>query len=285
MLRWRPAMTRAIHELPPIPRIVQWRAVLGSAWPLLFLGFLLAIYGGAIGVMFFFHRQGKMQDDLDLDARGKQVVGKVLAILPLTRERADRSLQRIDHEFVVPSGASRYGPQRQAGSSFVAGRSLVAGDSIEIDYLPLRPDVSRVTGGRISLAPDLLDSHLRFVLLPGLLCTLAWAWFVLRARNLLAQGDATVGDLLAVRPVPGCIPDMVRVHYSFRDRSAHLRTGTHWVRAHGRLMEWLERHQGFVHGLIVVHDRKNPRRSRLAVPADFRGSKTRFDSLPEQSKR
>lgn len=285
MLRWGEAMTRAIHELPPVPRIVRWRAVLGCAWPLLFLGFLLVIYGGAIGLMFLFHRQGKAQDDRDLDAHARRAMGKVVAILPLPDDPRYAGLQRVEHEFPVPFGANRYGPQRQPGSSFVAGRKLRVGDPVEIEYLQLHTEVSRVVGGHISLAPDLLDPHLRYVLLPGVLCTLAWAWFVLRARRLLGNGDATVGDLLAVRPIPVCIPDMVRVHYSFRDRTAHLRTGSHWVRAHGRLMRWLDRQKDSSHSLIVVHDRKDARRSRLAVPEDFHGSRTHFDAMTEDSRR
>ena len=278
-------MSRAIQELPPAPRAVRWRAVMGCAWPLLFLGFVLGIYGGAIGVMFLFHRQGKAQDDADLDRAGTVVHGKVVDILPIPRTPPHGQLQRVEHEFVIPFGASKFGPLRQRGSSFVSGRNLAIGDRVDIEFVASRPEVSRIAGGKISLAPDPFDFHLRYVLMPGLACLVLWSWFVLRARRLLTLGDVAAGDVLAVRRVPVCIPDMVRVHYSFRDRTAQLRTGTHWIRAHGRLMQWIDAFVNAPHAVIVVHDRKNPRHSRLAVPDDFRAGRASHEPQPEESSR
>jgi len=44
-------MTREVHDIPPAPRQVRWRAVLWHWWPLAFLGFVLAVHGASRLVM------------------------------------------------------------------------------------------------------------------------------------------------------------------------------------------------------------------------------------------
>ena len=55
-------MTREVHDIPPAPRHVRWRAALWHRWPLAFLGFVLAVYGGLITLMLFLASTGKPED-------------------------------------------------------------------------------------------------------------------------------------------------------------------------------------------------------------------------------
>ena len=63
------------------------------------------------------------------------------------------------------------------------------------------------------------------------------------------------------------------------DHNARLRTGSHWVRAHGRLAQVLREQR---HQIAVVHSRTRPNRSRLVLPQDFRGTRARLDPLEKE---
>ena len=265
-------MAAAIHDLPPTPRRVRWRAVLGHAWPLALAGILLTVYGGLVGLMFLFHRQGLLQREHDLDREAKHTEGRIKRVEPVA---AGGSTEKVLFEYHSP------GMALLEGTSFVASGRLHEGEKVEVEYLEHLP-VARVAGGRITLAPDPLESHLRYVMAPGSLCLLLWLGLVLRLRSLLASGDVAVAAILAVRTVPIALPTMLRVHYSFRDHNAKLRTGSHWVRAHGPLAGTIASSPRQV---VVVHDRSKPRVSRLVLPADFRSPNAAAPAIGEESLR
>ena len=76
-------MVHDIRGIPPAPRHVRWRKVLGYRWPLAAATFLLAVYGGVLTWMLFLAHGGKAQDDWALDERPTiHAQGRVLAVTP-----------------------------------------------------------------------------------------------------------------------------------------------------------------------------------------------------------
>ena len=259
-------MVRTPSTLPPTPRAVQIRAVLGRRWGLALVAFLLTVYGGAFGLLLWFHRGGKLKDDLDLDAGAAVTSGRVLTIEPTAARIQGQEIVRLTFEFEVPGGDGAFGPRRQDGLSFGEQGTLRAGAAVPIEYLPARPEVSRIQGMRITLVMDPGPLHARFVLLPGLALWIAYAAGVLRLRALLRHGDAAVAEVLAVRRLRAVVPEIFAVHYSFRDWHAQLRTGRDWVRVHGPLGRLVQSGQTRV---PVVHWRTRPSRCHLTLAEDF----------------
>ena len=253
-------MTREVHDIPPAPRHVRWRAVLWHWWPVAFLGFMLAVYGGLITLMLFMAAGGKPSDDRRLDQQCVQTSGLVTNV-----EILHGRPPRVYYDFqVVNKAGHRF---RQSGFSFLPdGEALKDGDPIPIEYVQRWPSVSRAKGGRISILPPLLAFFFYGAFLPGMLCLVLWFAAVQRLRRLMTHGDVAVGDVVSYRLVPYILPLMYAVEYRFRDHHAKVHTTRHWVRARSALGDRLRANPGKVG---VIHDRSGRGVSRLVMASDF----------------
>jgi hypothetical protein len=254
-------MTREVHEIPPAPRRVRWSAALWHRWPLAFLGFVLAVYGGLIGVMLNYSDTGGLsRTDRLLDAGARTAPAVVLRIEETSARFDSRPAVKVFFSYAEQSG------QRSLGECFAAAGMFQADGSAVAEYLSV--EHSRLRGGRATLArvSGLLQTWLLLVVLPGATCLLLWAGGVLRLRQVLGNGDVAVAELQSLRRLPWLLPTMLAVEFEFRDRSAARCRGRHWVRAHSALGRRLA--AGPAHA-AVVHDRVRPRRCRLVLADDF----------------
>ena len=90
------SMRRELHQIPPAPRTPRWPPVLWARWPLAFLAFVGAVYGGVITLMFFYARGGGLTaDDATLDRAGKTAVATVTKVEPLGDEDG-RKMARVE---------------------------------------------------------------------------------------------------------------------------------------------------------------------------------------------
>ncbi|MHC4512762.1 MAG: DUF3592 domain-containing protein [Planctomycetota bacterium] len=252
-------MTREVHDIPPVPRQVRWRAVLWHWWPLAFVGFVLAVYGGLFTLMLYLAMGGKPADDHRLDRECVQTSGRVTKVHVRARP------PRIDYDFeVLLKSGSRL---RLSGSSFLpGGENLKPGDRIAIEYLRGEPQKNRARGGRIVILPPLLAVSFYGAFLPGLMCLGLWFAIVLRLRRLMVHGDVAVGEVVSFRLVHYILPLMYTVEYSFRDHHAQVHTARHWVRARSALGDRLRANPARVG---VICDRSGRGTSRLVMASDF----------------
>ncbi len=255
-------MSRELRQIPPAPRVLRWGAVLWHQWPIALLGVTLALYGGLWTLMFYFASGGKPQDDIRLTRDAVQTQGQVDELELRKVDFRGQALDQVFYSFPGPGGF----PEK--GKCFVPADSLRVGETITVEFLPANPHINRALGGRIGLLPNYVSLGFWILVLPGILCLLYWFTVVLRLRHLLSSGDVAVAEILDLRLLPLIIPNMLDVHYSFRDRSAQLRTGGHWARERSLLGQRLREGSN---RLAVIHQRKNPRRSRLVCPAEFLG--------------
>ena len=156
-------MTREVHDIPPAPRRVRWRAVLWHWWPMAFLGFVLAVYGGLLTLMLYLAAGGKPSDDRRLDQECEETSGRVVRV-----EALHGRPPRVHYDFQV---TLRNGNQfLQSGTSFLPGsESLKAEDPIQVEYLQTEPHKNRAKGGRLVILPPLLLMFFYGAFLPGLL--------------------------------------------------------------------------------------------------------------------
>ncbi len=253
-------MTREVHDIPPAPRRVRWRAVLWHWWPVAFVGFVLAVYGGLITLMLFLAAGGKPTDDRRLDRECVQSLGRVTRVEILHGRPA-----RVHYDFEVVNKAGH--SFRQSGFSFLpGGETKKEGDRIKIEYAPGEPSLSRAMGGRIVILPPLMSYFLYGAVLPGLGCLMLWFAAVLRLRCLMNQGDVAVGDVVSFRMVRFILPLMYAVEYRFRDHHAKVHTTWHWVRVRSALGERLQTNPKEIG---VIHDRSGRGVSRLVMASDF----------------
>ena len=135
-------MTREVHEIPPAPRHVRWRAVLWHWWPLTFVGFLLAVYGGLLTLMLFLAEGGWPSDDRRLDRECVQTTGTVTKVTPLHGRPP-----RIHYDFQIElRNGSRF---PHSGKSFLpGGENLEVGSPIPIEHAPRAHQINRAVGGR-----------------------------------------------------------------------------------------------------------------------------------------
>ena len=253
-------MTREVHDIPPAPRHVRWRAVLWHWWPVAFFGFMLAVYGGLITLMLFLASGGKPSDDHRLDQRCVETRGTVTRV-----EIIHRRPPRVYYDFrVVNKAGHRY---RQSGFSFLpGGETLKQGDRVPIEYVPGEPSLSRAKGGRSLILPPLLAGFFYGGFLPGIGCLMLWLAAVLRLRRLMTHGDVAVGDVASFRLVRCILPLVYTVEYRFRDHNAKMHTTRHWVRARSALGDRLRANPTKIG---VVHDRRGRGVSRLVMASDF----------------
>ncbi|MHC5062496.1 MAG: DUF3592 domain-containing protein [Planctomycetota bacterium] len=255
-------MSLEVHQIPPAPRKLRWPPVLWHQWPIALLGVTLALYGGLWTLMLYFASGGKPQDDIRLSQNSIQTSGQVDEIEIRKIEFRNQAQDQVFYSFQGPSGY----PEK--GKCFVPSGSLRPGDTITVEFLPEDPHINRAVGGRIGLLSDYVGLGFWILVLPGILCLLYWFVVVIRLRHLLSSGDVAVAEILDLRLLPFIIPNMLIVHYSFRDRTAQLCTGGHWVRERSLLGKRLGEGSS---RLAVIHKRQDPRRSRLVCPAEFLG--------------
>ncbi|MEZ5964701.1 MAG: hypothetical protein R3F56_12705 [Planctomycetota bacterium] len=255
-------MRRELRHIPPAPRVPRWPPVLWARWPLAFLAFLGAIYGGVITLMFQYAWGGKPGDDDRLDENGLRVVGAVTGIDEIASRSASRPLARVHFGFSSARGESCEGVQ------FATRDAFALGQQIDIEYLADRPQVCRIHGTRLTNLANLAVPLWRWFVLPGLASLGLWLLGVWRTRSLLRAGDIAVAELVSVRPVAFVLPGMLRVSYRFLDRHARERRGRHWVRRRSVLGDKLLASPP-PDTAPVVHHRLHPWRSRIVTVDDF----------------
>lgn len=255
-------MRRELRHIPPAPRTPRWPPVLWARWPLAFIAFLGAIYGGVITLMFYHAWGGQPADDDKLDAAGRRTVGFITAVEPVEVRIEGRALARVQYKFESEPGHEEFGLQ------FAAADGFSPGEQVDLEFLPAVPETSRIVGTRRTLLPNLAVPLWRWFVLPGLGSLLLWMLGVWRTRNLLRWGDVTVAELILVRPLPFVLPGMLRVSYRFLDRHAVERRGHHWVRMRSDLGLKLAAAPAPT-AAPMVHDRMHPWRSRVVTVDDF----------------
>lgn len=262
-------MMREVQGIPPAPRRVRLRTLLAFRWPLLAIGLALTVYGGIFTWMLFLAAGAKPSDQARLDqgptALAKGTVTRVEP--PFTT--SGRTMHRVHYRFVV-------GEQELPGASFTAADRHAVQDEIDVEYLPSEPNRNRIVGSSLHVWFDWLQPGCWFgaMVVPGALLLLGWLAGVFQLRSVLVHGDVSVAEVQSVRRLPYVLPEMLSVRYTFRDHRAKPRSGAHWVRAHSRLGERLERQlvTGFVERLPVLHDRRQPQWNRLLSAQDFQPS-------------
>ena len=258
-------MTREIHEIPPTPRPVRWRAVLWHWWPVALGGFVFGVYGGLWTLMLFLAWGGKPSDDLLIDANPVVVPGKVTMV-----ERDKRGSHRNGFEQVrVSYDYETHRKNKRFGRSFLPRSDIQVGAEIQVEYAENQPHVSRALGGRIALVPPLQFIFLWALLTPGVLLISIWLLAVTRLRRLMVHGDVGVAEIRTIETLRYVLPTMFRVSYTFRDHRAQMRTASHWVRARSALGERLATHPK--HLAVIYARRGNGMTTRLVMAEDFVG--------------
>lgn len=266
-------MPSEIQRIPPAPRRVAWRKVLGYRWPLAAVTFALAAYCGVIAWMLFLSNSGLIENRNWFEAGPRtRVPAVVRKVAPLPAATGQPPVQRVDYEFFAEG-------LNFTGQSDVADRALAEGQPVDVEYLAGRPTINAIVGARLEGPPEWLDRAVVMIIVPGLLIGIGYAMGVLHLRRVLAHGDVGQAQITMVRRVPFCIPESFAVHYVFRDHHAKERTGRHWVRAHsalGQRLLTMMRH-GSYDRVPVLHDRRSPQHSRLVLPDDFSPDKHPID--------
>lgn len=255
-------MRRELQQIPPAPRTPRWPPVLWARWPLAFLAFVGAVYGGVITLMFYHAAGGKPGDDTRLDRDGRRTVGKVTATNDQGSPAATDALVQVFYAYRDNKG------RETKSFQFLPRDRFHTGDDLELEFLPKTPEVSRVVGTRISNLPDLATPLWRWFVLPGVASLGLWLFGIWRTRSLLRTGDVAMAELLSVRPVRFVVPGMLRVSYRFLDRHALQRSGHHWVRRRSCLGAKLCA-APVPQSAPVVHDRTHPWRNRVVTVDDF----------------
>lgn len=256
-----------VRQIPPAPRRVRLRKVLGYRWPLAAATFVLSVYGGVITLGLWLANSHLFVEAERLERSQKvQVEAVVRAVAD--DSRGGEPTQRVDYEF--------YGEGLVfTGSCRVVGGTWREGMAVPVEYAAGNPNLSRVRDARIEVRARRFEAGNSFSLfvVPGLLLGVAWLAGVLRLRSVLMHGDVGVATVLEVRRVPFCLPESLSVRFSFKDHRAKERTSRHWVRVHSplgaRLLRMIE--QDRMDKVPVLHDRNVPQHCRLVLPDDFGG--------------
>jgi hypothetical protein len=259
-------MKSELRRIPPAPRRVRLRPLLAHRWPLFGIGGPMVAIGSLIAWLMFLQSGGKFSLGPRLAAGPSEVVGGTAEEVRPPVEFDGRAWQDVRYSF------QWHGMQLYNGC-FVPSGSVEVGSDVRVRVLIDDPNISCIEDGTLHHDRDWLRAQFWLVLLtvPGSLVLLAWLAGVFQLRQVLVHGDASVASVLAVRRVPFLVPEMLSVHYEFRDHRAELRRNRHWVRAHGelgaRLRQQLVR-EPFAE-MPVLHDRRLPQWNRLMLPGDF----------------
>jgi hypothetical protein len=265
-------MVREVRSIPPAPRRVRLRSLLGYRWPLLFAAFVMTVYGGLFTWMLFLADGAKPSDNRRLEIGPVETAAGTVTSIEPARLVDGRPHERVHYEFAFADDSF-------AGAAFALEGRYEPDDAVMVELLPREPNINRIVGTRLHVARIWLHPGLWFatMVVPGFLVFLGWLAGVLHLRHVVVHGDVGVATVLQLTRVRWVLPDTLAVRYSFRDHRAVLRHGRHWVRAHGALGQRLANWRGDGALLMpVLHDRRFPQWSRLAVATDFAS-----DSHPE----
>ncbi len=261
-----PRMMQEVRSIPPAPRRVRVRALLAHRWPLLAVGTSLLATGSLLAWLMFLQAGGKASEQLRLDRGPTANARGTVDAVDEPFQRGGRWWQQVHFTFASAEG-------ELPGHSYAAPAQFAAGDPIDVEYLPGEDHVNRVVGTarHISVAWCEPERWIGTLAVPGMLVLLGWLASVFQLRQVVVHGDVSVGQIVALEPVPFVLPQMWRVTYEFRDHRATPRRGRHWVRRHGELGQRLERlhASGRREALPVLHDRRLPQWNRLLLPSDF----------------
>lgn len=263
-------MSADLRRIPPAPRHVHWRKVLGYRWPLAAATFALAIYGGILTWLFFLANSERSVNAERFDRGPRKAVE---AVVRATGTAPDGS-QRVDFEFFADG-------QNWTSSMRVPGGQWREGQALPIEYLAGMPTINRIQGAPPDLAARQFDPTHTFVTLvvPGLLLGICWLAGVLHLRHVLAHGVVSLAEIQDVRRVRFCLPECLSVRFSFKDHRAQERTSRHWVRVHSPLGQRLvhQRPRSGKDKVPALHDRRFPQQCRLVLPEDFGPDLDRVD--------
>ena len=255
-------MRRELHQIPPALRVPRWPPVLWARWPLAFLAFLGAVYGGVITLMFFYAWSGQPSDDRLLDDVGRPALGRVTEVEIGGVRVQGKALARVRYKFDTEPG------QPMEGQLFAEADRYAIDQEVAVHFAPDLPHKNRIVGERLSHMGNMSLPLWRWFVLPGIGALLLWFIGVLRTRQLLRCGDIGIAELLEVRSLPVVVPCMLRVSYRFRDHRARERRGQHWVRARSHLGMKLASVPA-PRFAPLVHDRARPWRNRVVTVDDF----------------
>lgn len=255
-------MLQEIRKIPPAPREVRWRAVLWHRWPIALFGFVFAVYGGVFTLMLYFAAGGKPSDEARLDREASTARGQVTEIRVV--EAGDPGIDEVVYRFEDAVGVFRI------GDSFAEGSLYRVSNPVTVEFLAGEAGINRIAGTRLGLLPRWVQPSLflGLLVLPGLLALGLWFQGVFDLKRMMGTGDVGVAEILEIRRQPLVLPSMLAVCYRFRDHRAIPRVGRHWVRARSALGEELSTEPTH---MPVLHHRRWPQFSRLALVCDFRG--------------
>lgn len=254
-------MVREIQAIPPAPRRVRWRAVLWHQWLLVVVGGSLSGYGSLIAWMLFLAAGGKASDNRRLDKEPIRIESGIVTAVEHTRVHEGIDYDKVSFEYPEVKGTA---------DCYFAHGKLRPGDVVVVEYLTDWPNIFRIEGSRLDLLPWWLRSGtwLATLVLPGLPFLLLWTIAVLRLRHMMSLGDVGVAEVVTCRKVRLIFPGMLATRYAFKDHRAADRVGAHWVHCRSPLGRRLLR-PGERLGIPVLHSRRWPQFSRLALPDDF----------------
>ncbi len=255
-------MLQEIRKIPPAPREVRWRAVLWHRWPIALLGFVFAVYGGVFTLMLYFAAGGKPSDEARLDRGASTAVAEVTDVRVVDAD--DPGVDEVFYRFEDAVGVFR------TGHSYAERRLFEVSNQVTVEYLAAEPVKNRIVGTRLNLLPPWVQPSLflGLLVLPGVLALGLWFQGVFDLKRMMSSGDVGVAEILEIRRQRLVLPSMLAVCYRFRDHRAIPRVGRHWVRARSELGEELATEPTH---MPVLHHRRWPQFSRLALVCDFRG--------------
>jgi hypothetical protein len=297
-------MSLELRDIPPAPRGVRTHAVVWRAFGACLAGSVLLIYGGVLTLLLWISDRGSYYTEAErsLDREREVLVGSVTAIEARSSWRGD-AMDLVRFRFQAGDGIA------QDGASFFARGVHAVGEEIEIEYSPKTGD-SRVLGGSLVQPMEATGTAFWITVVPGVGLLLLWLAAVLRMRHVLRHGDVAIAEPVEVRRVPFMVPTMLEVRFRFRDRSARVREGRHWVRARSELGErlstasarprteprvlwtpkrglapvvptdWQTVRSSDLPRLCVIHDRARPQDHRLVTASDFEPSPPHSPALP-----
>lgn len=153
---------------------------------------LFGLFFGSFGMIFvgvFF--PWRFADDWRLAASGVAASGEVVEIRDTSMSVNQRKV--AEYRFTYPSGAGA----KTTGACFVTGRPWRVGDRVTVHYVPSRPDLATIDGGRLDQAGAVGWIVLIFPLIGYGMA----GWFVFqrtRIARLLRIGQLAEVDVLGV---------------------------------------------------------------------------------------
>ena len=267
-------MMHEVRSIPPAPRRVRLKSLVAHRWPLLAVGGSFVVIGCLIAWLMFLQSGGMMSDSARLDHEPKAVVDGTVQTVQRAGTWDGKEWDEVRYDFTYqqfdtgPSGRTSL-----RGRSFVPSGRFANGSPVQVEVLVANSNVSRVLGGILAQDREWLWARfwIAVMAVPGALLLLGWLAGFFKLRQMLVNGDVSVGRVTSIANVRFVLPEMLRVTYEFRDHHAVVRVNSHWVRLHGHLGARLVRqmHTGWFEPMPVLHDRRMPQWNRMLLPRDF----------------